>query len=62
MFLLLKGGAISKGGHVSSLERGGPLAWEVHWHGGGGGGVVPPRGSMVGIDRLNVPAIDNFSH
>ena len=31
------GGGISKGGRVSSFERGGPLAWEVHWHGGGGG-------------------------
>ena len=30
------GGGISKGGHVSSFKRGGPLAWEVHWLGGGG--------------------------
>ena len=29
-------GENSGGGHVSSFERGGPLAWEVHWHGGGG--------------------------
>ena len=28
-------------GDVSSFERGGPLAWGVHWHGAGGGGVVP---------------------
>ena len=32
-FFFQEGGAISKGGHVSSFERGGPLAWEVHWHG-----------------------------
>ena len=36
-FFFQEGGAISKGVHVSSFERGGPLAWEVHWHGGGGG-------------------------
>ena len=35
-FFFQEGGAISKGGHVSSFERGGPLAWEGHWHGGGG--------------------------
>ena len=35
-FFFQEGGGISKGGHVSSFERGGPLAWEVHWHGGGG--------------------------
>ena len=33
---------------------GGPL--------GGGGGLGGAWGSMVGIDRLNVPAIDTFSH
>ena len=36
-FFFQEGGAISKGGHDSSFERGGPLAWEGHWHGGGGG-------------------------
>ena len=35
-FFFQEGGAISKGGHVSSFERGGPLAW-----GGGGGWYMP---------------------
>ena len=33
-FFFREGGSISKGGHVSSFEGGGPLAWGVHWHGG----------------------------
>ena len=33
-FFFREGGSIGKGGHVSSFERGGPLAWGVHWHGG----------------------------
>ena len=32
-FFFREGGSISKGGHVSSFERGGPLAW-------GGGGML----------------------
>ena len=31
-----EGGSIGKGGHVSSFERGGPLAWGSIGMGGGG--------------------------
>ena len=34
-FFFREEGSIGKGGHVSSFESGGPLAWGVHWHGGG---------------------------
>ena len=40
-FFFREEGSISKGGHVSSFETGGPLAWRVHWHGRGGGGRGP---------------------
>ena len=46
MFLLSRRGSISKGGYVSSFERGegGALAWGVHWHGGAVvGGVFAQR-------------------
>ena len=36
-FFFREGGSSSKGGHVASFERGGRLAWGVHWHWGGGG-------------------------
>ena len=37
-FFFREGGSISKGGHVPSFERGGPLAWGSIGMGGGGGG------------------------
>ena len=40
-FFFREEGSIGKGGHVSSFERGGPLAWGVHWHGGGGRSTIP---------------------
>ena len=49
------GGGISKGGHVSSFERGGPLAWEVHWQWGGGvGHLVHPQPPPLYFDPVNI--------
>ena len=62
-FFFREGGSIGKGGHVSSFERGGPLAWGVHWHGGsigmgGGGGTQESRALQTSQNspRILAPA------
>ena len=42
--------------HISLPQCGTFVPAELHLH------TVTSRGSMVGSDRLNVPAIDNSSH